>query len=133
MQIYGHWSLFFNEKHFLMVTTSETPIVVKSTASYSLKISFFLNIIFIKFFTKMGKILIRDHYVWSSHICKGRALSVYLTHILLSMGSCSLRSNKRIHLYPFFCASFTRVICYDQINIACNYETIKKKDDRTSV
>ena len=26
-----------------------------------------------------------------------------------------LRSNKRIHWYPFFCVSFTRVICYDQL------------------
>ena len=31
------------------------------------------------------------------------------------MGSCSLRSNERIHLYPFFCVSFIRVICYDQL------------------
>ena len=49
--------------------------------------------------------------------CKGRAVSVYLTHILLSMGSCSLRSNERIHLYSFFCVSFTRVICYDQLTL----------------
>ena len=26
-----------------------------------------------------------------------------------------MRSNKRIHLYPFFCVSFTRVICYNQL------------------
>ena len=31
------------------------------------------------------------------------------------IGSCSLRLNKRIHLYPFFCVSFIRVICYDQL------------------
>ena len=54
--------------------------------------------------------------------CKARAFSVYITHILLSKGSCSLRLNERIHLYPFFCVSFTRVICYDQLTLIsyCN-------------
>ena len=44
--------------------------------------------------------------------CKARAFSVYITHILWSIGSCSLRSKERIDLYPFFCVSFTSYLLW---------------------
>ena len=49
--------------------------------------------------------------------CKAGAISVYLTHILLSMGSCSLRSNERILSLSLVCVSFTRVISYKQLTL----------------
>ena len=78
------------------------------------------------------EIIMFGQVTYARRRCKARALSVYITHILYSMGSCSLRSNERTHFVSILLCSFTRVICYDQLTLQfmfySRFETCGKSD-----